>query len=238
MTTPVIIDAVAVAVLAGFAILGAWKGLLRTLAGMLVLALSLAGAGIIASALSAPAAKLAAPVIEKRLESRLDEAIEERFSKEEREALEANSCAPLEEQMSAADLLELLGVDRVQWDALSFRALDTVQSTGVHLMTAVIESVAQSMLYGVLYMISFILLSAALHLLVRMLDAFLKLPGLHGLNAVGGGLAGLAEGALLLFLAVWALRLVGISFDGQEGSQVFRFFTAHTPLDALKFLGI
>ena len=58
-------------------------------------------------------------------------------------------------------------------------------------MTAVIESVAQSMLYGVLYMISFVLLTFALHLLVRMLDAVLRLPGLHGLNAVGGGLWGL-----------------------------------------------
>ena len=70
------------AVLAGFAILGAWRGLLRTLAGLLVLALSLAGAGIIASALSAPAAKLIAPVIEKRIEARLDEAIQERRPQE------------------------------------------------------------------------------------------------------------------------------------------------------------
>lgn len=238
MTTPVIIDAIAVAVLAGFAIVGVWKGLLRTLAGLLVLVLALAGAGIVASALSVPAAKFVAPVIEKRLESRLDEAMEERFSKEEREALEANSCAPLEEQMSAADLLELLGIDSAQWDALVSRAGDTVRDTGVRMMTAVIESVAQSMLYGVLYMLSFVLLTLALHLLVRMLDAVLRLPGLHGLNAVGGGLAGLAEGALLLFLAVWALRLLGVSFDGQEGSRIFCFFTAYTPLDALKFLGI
>ena len=35
------------AVLAGFAILGAWRGLLRTLAGLLVLALSLAGAVVV-----------------------------------------------------------------------------------------------------------------------------------------------------------------------------------------------
>lgn len=226
------------AVLALFAILGAWKGLLRTLAGLLVLAVSLAGAGIIASALSGPAAKLIAPAIEKRIESRLDEAIEERFSKEEREALEANSCAPLEDQLSVADMLDLLGIDETQRDALAFRAGDAVRDTGVHLMTAVIESVARSMLYGVLYMISFVLLTLALHLLVRMLDAVLRLPGLHGLNAVGGGLVGLAEGALLLFLAVWALRLVGVSFDGQEDCQIFRFFTTHTPLDALKFLGI
>ena len=50
MTTPVIIDAIAVAVLAGFAIVGVWKGLLRTLAGLLVLVLALAGAGIVALA--------------------------------------------------------------------------------------------------------------------------------------------------------------------------------------------
>ena len=225
--TPVIIDAIAVAVLAGFAILGAWKGLLRTLAGLLVLALSLAGAGIIASALSAPAAKLIVPVIEKRLESRLDEALQQRYPGEQPE-----------DQLSVTDMLGLLGIDETQWDALVFRAQDAVRDTGVHLMTAVIGSVAQSMLYGVLYMLSFVLLSIALHLLVRMLDAVLKLPGLHGLNAVGGGLVGLAEGALLLFLAVWVLRLAGVSFDGQEDCRIFRFFTDHTPLDVLKFLGI
>nr|WP_325204908.1 CvpA family protein [uncultured Oscillibacter sp.] len=225
--TPVIIDAIAVAVLAGFAILGAWKGLLRTLAGLLVLALSLAGAGIIASALSAPAAKLIVPVIEKRLESRLDEALQQRYPGEQPE-----------DQLSVTDMLGLLGIDETQWDALVFRAQDAVRDTGVHLMTAVIGSVAQSMLYGVLYMLSFVLLSIALHLLVRMLDAVLKLPGLHGLNAVGGGLVGLAEGALLLFLAVWVLRLAGVSFDGQEDCRIFRFFITYTPLDALKFLGI
>lgn len=227
MTTPVIIDAVAVAVLAGFGILGAWKGLLRTLAGLLVLALSLAGAGIVASALSVPAAKLAAPMIEKRIEARLDEAIQEQHPRET-----AGEALPL------ADLLDLLGVDQARRDALADRAEKNVRDTGASLAAALVESLAQSVLYGVLYMISFILLTIALHLLVRMLDAVLKLPGLHGLNALGGGLVGLAEGALLLFLAVWVLRLVGVSFDGEEAGQIFRFFTAYTPMDALKFLGI
>ena len=232
MTTPVIIDAIAVAVLALFAIAGAWKGLLRTLAGLLVLALSLAGAGIVASALSAPAAKLIAPVIEKRIEARLDEAIQEQFPGE----VPGTGPSP-EDGLSVADMLGLLGVDQALRDPLAFRAADAAQSTGARLVTAVVESVARSMLYGVLYMISFVLLTLALHLLVRMLDAVLKLPGLHGLNAVGGGLVGLAEGALLLFLAVWVLRLVGVSFEAEESGRIFRFFTTHTPLDALKFLG-
>lgn len=226
MTTPVIIDAIAVAVLAAFAVVGVWKGLLRTLAGLLVLVLSLTGAGIAASALSSPAAKLIAPVIERRVEARLDEAIQKQRPDEP------------EKNLPLTELLDLLGVDQVRREALTDRAEKNVRDTGVTLVTALVESLAQSALYGVLYILSFLLLSLALHLLVRMLDAVLKLPGLHGLNAVGGGLAGLAEGALLLFLAVWALRLVGVSFDAEDGSRIFRFFTTHTPLDALKFLGV
>lgn len=224
MTTPVIIDAIVVAVLAAFAIVGAWRGLLRTLAGLLVLVLALAGAGMIAAALSAPAAKLIAPAIEKRIETHLDEAIRER--------------AGPEESLPLAELLDLLGVDQVRRDALADRAERQARDTGASLVAALIESLAQSVLYGLLYLLSFLLLSLALHLLVRMLDAVLRLPGLHGLNAVGGGLVGLAEGALLLFLAVWVLRLLGVSFDGREGSRIFSLFTACTPLDALKFLGI
>ena len=230
MTTPVIIDAIAIVVLAGFAALGAWKGLLRTLAGLLVLVISLAGAGIIASALSAPAARLIAPVIEKRIEARLDEAIQEQRPGKMPGSGEA-------ERLPLTELLDLLGVDQTRREALTGRAEETIRETGASLAAAVIEILARSMLYGVLYMISFVLLSIGLHLLVRMLDAVLKLPGLHGLNAWGGGLLGLAEGALLLFLAVWVLRLLGVSFDGEEGSLVFQFFTTHTPLDALKFLG-
>lgn len=230
MTTPVIIDAVAVLVLALFAALGAWKGLLRTLAGLLVIVVSLAGAGIIASALSAPAAKLIAPVIERRLEARLEEAI--------REQRPGSMPGSGEESFALTELLDLLEVDQTRREALAGRARETVRETGASLAAAVIESLARSMLYGVLYMISFVLLSVGLHLLARMLDAVLRLPGLRGLNAWGGGLLGLAEGALLLFLAVWVLRLVGVSFDGEDGSRIFRFFTIYTPLDALKFLGV
>jgi len=231
LTTPAIIDAIAIAVLAGLAALGAWKGLLRTLAGLLVVVLSLAGAGIIASALSGPAAKLIAPAIEKRIEARLDEAL-----LEQRPGVMPGS--EDKEELPLAELLDLLGVDQARRETLTDHARETVRETGASLAAAVVESLARSALYGILYMLSFILLSVGLHLLVRMLDMVLKLPGLHGLNVWGGALVGLAEGVLLLFLAVWVLRLVGVSFDGEDGGAVFRFFTTHTPLDVLKFLDV
>ena len=54
MTTTVIIDIAAAVVLLGFAAGGAKRGLFRALAGLLTIVVALAGAGIIAAALTTP----------------------------------------------------------------------------------------------------------------------------------------------------------------------------------------
>ena len=64
MTTAVIIDAIVVVVLLAFAIWGARQGLVRALAGLVMVIVALVGAGMIAATFSGPAARLAAPVIQ------------------------------------------------------------------------------------------------------------------------------------------------------------------------------
>ena len=66
----------------------------------------------------------------------------------------------------------------------------------------------------------------------------LKLPGLHLLNAIGGGLLGLAQGALLLFLLIWAARHLGVSFETEalSSAHILQIFTTNTPLRVLTFL--
>ena len=51
-------------------------------------------------------------------------------------------------------------------------------------------------------------------------------------------LATLMTGALVLFLAVWVLRRLGMSFETGPAAQtiLFQFFTTHTPLDVLSLL--
>lgn len=225
MRSPAIIDAVAVAVLLGSALWGAKKGLLRSLAGLLIVLVSLIGASVIAAALSGPAAKLAAPMIEKRVEAWVEEEVQEKLPP---------SSNTIPEDLE--DLLDLLGMDARRRDALASEAGEAIRETGVSAATAVVESLARSFLHGLLYAVSFVVLSVGLHLLVRALDLVLRLPGLHGLNALGGGLLGLLEGALLLFLAAWALGILGV--DLTEESRVFRFFSLHTPLDAIALLGM
>ena len=230
MTVPVIIDAIVVLVLAGFTIWGIRRGLLQALAGLVIVVVALVGAGMIAATFSAPAARLAAPFIEKQIEKKVDAALEEQMR--EPQLPEEDSDRQLEE------LLSLLGLDTELRDSLAEQAKDTVRETGVSAAAAVVTGVAQSMIYGILYFLSFAALMILLHVLLGAMGLLAKLPGLRGLNALGGGLLGLIEGALLLFLAVWIARRLGVSFEAEPfaGAHILAVFTTQTPLSVLSFL--
>lgn len=232
MTTPVIIDIVVAAILLGFTALGAKRGLLRTLAGLVIVVVALVGAGMIAATFSGPAAKLIAPAIEKQIENKVDSALTQEASRVQMPE------ADVEDGFRVEDLLELLGLDQEVQNSLAEQARETVRDTGVSIATAVVESIARSMIYGVLYILSFLALLVLLHVLLRAMDLVFKLPGLHGLNALGGALIGLIEGALLLFLSVWALRKLGVSFETGTLAEahILHIFTTNTPLSVLSFL--
>lgn len=144
----------------------------------------------------------------------------------------------VDEGFAIADLLALMGLDEDVRDSLVRQTEEKIQDTGISLAMAVVESVAQSILYAALFLISFVGLTILLKLLIRAMDLVLQLPGLHLVNSLGGGLIGLAEGALTLFLAIWVLRRFGVSFetDTVSATHILRFFATHTPLSALSLL--
>ena len=228
MTVPVIIDAVVVLILVGFTVIGARRGLLQTLAGLVIVVVALVGAGMIATTFSGPVAKLAAPLIEKQIEKKIDAAMAESAPAES---------SPTTEDSQLEEILSLLGLDTVVRDSMAEKAKDTVRDTGVSVAAAVVTSIAQSIIYGVLYILSFVALTVLLHVLFKAMGLLTKLPGIHSLNALGGGLLGLIEGALLLFLAVWAARRLGVSFEAEPfaSAHILAVFTTHTPLSVLTF---
>lgn len=230
MTTAVIIDAIVVVLLLAFAIRGARQGLVCALAGLVMVIVALVGAGMIAATFSGPAARLAAPVIQKHITSRVEEAM----------AVQTGS-APEEEtgeEPRVEDLLALLGLDEDVRSSLADQAEERIRDTGASIVSAVVESMVGSVAYGVLFILSFLLLLLMLHVLVGAMDLVMKLPLLHGINTLGGGALGLVEGALVLFLAVWAARRLGISFETEALAEahILRIFTTNTPLSLLSFL--
>lgn len=236
MTTPAIIDLIAAAVLLGFALWGARRGLIRSLTGLLTVVVALVGAGLIAGALAAPAARLTAPLIQEHIRQQVDDALAVQSSQKV-EMPEAD-VEEDGEDFEIADLLALLGLDEDVRESLLGQIQEKAADTGEAIAAAVVESLVQSLLYAVLFLLSFLGLTVLLRLAIRALDLVAKLPGLHLANALGGAVIGLAEGILLVFLAIWIARRLGVSFDTETVARthILHFFTTNTPLSALSFL--
>lgn len=207
MTVPVIIDIIAAVLLTGFTLYGAKRGLFRALAGLLIIVLALVGARFAAETLAPAAARLAAPAIERHIEKRLDEAL-------------PDTAGQMPEAALPEELLGLLGITGGRLEDLAEQARAGVRETGVSILSAVARSVTESFFYGVICVLVFLLLTVLLNLAARVMDLALKLPVLHGANALGGAAAGLAEGVLAVFLLILLVQRLGIS---PEGSYILQF---------------
>ncbi|MDN0032540.1 CvpA family protein [Oscillibacter ruminantium] len=263
MQTAVIIDCIVAAVLLGFLIYGAWRGLFRAVAGLLMVILALTGAMFVARELTPIATNLLRPVIENTVTQRVDDAmngsapsqggeetvvpVQPEISPPSSEASSPSGSASAADssgalgdsgaqtRLQAGELLKLMGWDDTLTKSLSDRAEEKVRDTGVSLAMAVVDSVMESFVYMVLFALSFAVLSLLLHLVARALDIAMKLPGVHLLNGLGGAVVGLIQGVLLIFLAIWLLRCLRVSFDTEIVAQtrLLSFFTSHSPLDLL-----
>lgn len=212
MGIPVIIDIIAAAVLLGFTVYGARRGLFRALAGLLIVAAALIGARMAAETLVPPAMDLSRPLIQRHVEKELDQALGDQVEVSMPEEPEA--------------LLALLGVDEARLAELAEQVRRTIQETGATILAAVAESLAEPVLYSLLFLLAFLLLTAALRLAARLLDLALKLPVLHGANALGGAAVGLLEGLVVLAVAALVLKRLDVPL---AESHLLRIFAAWLP---------
>ena len=234
MTTPVIIDIVVAAVLLGFAVYGGKRGLFRALSGLLAVVVALVGAGIIAATFTTPVTKVVTPLIAGHIEEKVENAMAVQSAGSGVQMPEADT----EDPSAIQDLLAILGLDDEVRSRLAEEVQEKVRDTGASIAAAVVESMARSLIYGTLYILYFAVLLLLMKVLIGAMDLVLKLPLLRGLNTLGGAAVGLVEGALLLFLAVWVLRRLGVSFESEALAEahILRIFTANTPLGVLSHL--
>ena len=234
MTTPVIIDIAVAAVLLGFAVYGGKRGLFRALSGLLAVVVALVGAGIIAATFTTPVTKVVTPLIAGHIEEKVENAMAVQSAGSGVQMPEADT----EDPSAIQDLLAILGLDDEVRSRLAEEVQEKVRDTGASIAAAVVESMARSFIYGTLYILSFAVLLLLMKVLIGAMDLVLKLPLLRGLNTLGGAAVGLVEGALLLFLAVWVLRRLGVSFESEALAEahILRIFTANTPLGVLSHL--
>ena len=210
-------DILVLAALIAAAWLGARRGLLKSLAGLLIVVVALLGASWAADHLTEPVAQWIEPRVTQRVEQKIEES-------------------------HAADAGQMLQALSFRGDSLQ-KLLDTVsqrvQETGESLIRAVSLSVARSVASTAVYVVVFLILLVLLWLLMKPLNAIVtRLPLVSTVNGLGGAALGLVCGGLTLFVVVWAMQRFGwlITPDLVEKTTLLKFFATQTPLGLLAAL--
>ena len=212
----ILADAVIAAVLVLAVVIGARKGLVKSLAGVVIVVTAFIGASFVANAFAEPVAQWLGPVIEESVLEKLGQ----------------------QESADAESLLQQFHFGGESLQQMAQEVMDKVKETGMDLLSAVADSVAHSVAYALVYLAAFLVLLLVVWLLLRPVYLVVKLPVLRTINAVGGGALGLVWGALLVFLAVWLLQRfdVYITTEMVERSTLLRFFATNSPLSLLTSL--
>lgn len=218
------IDIVIAVVLIAFTAAGWRHGLIRTLVGL--------AAMVLAVGLSSQIARAAAPeIVDRYLRPATYAAIEER-AQELAKGEEVSSVEDLRRDLSQVldaipnDFIREKAQDAVdgllpQGEALSGALLAPLEELGRDMADRVLDTLVQDVLRSILCAALFVILSAVFRIVARALRIVEKLPGVRQLNELGGALAGLAKGLVLVCLALWVLCHTGvITPEMAEGSVV------------------
>lgn len=215
------IDLTAIGVLLLFVVLGWRRGLIRTLAELLVVVLALV--------LSAQFARSAAPrVVDTILRPVAYEALEARI-----EELDIGNASFEAIQEEAGRLVEAIPSSFVREQALRLLEEEHIVLSYSYTKTAVLElsrqavdmaldGVVQDVVQSALCTVCFLILTFLLRIVVRALRIVEKLPGVRQLNELGGALVGLGKGLIVVGLALWVLRHTSVlTSEMTAGSVLF-----------------
>ena len=226
-----IADGLVLAVLLIFACIGARRGLILSLCGLLAFVVAFLGASFAARTLS--------PVVADALEPKFAAAIEEQLNESIRQQAEAGEAAvlspddvPLE---GVLDALREMGFYETLINTVDRAVESGMTAVAASAAAAVAAAIAQSVAYLILFLLGFFLILLGWRLLSRALDLVARLPGLHFLNKTGGALFGLVQGCIILFVAAWLLQFFGQMLPRElvEQTVLLKFFMTTNPFSLL-----
>lgn len=214
MHISVMIDIVIAAVLILFAAAGWKSGLIRSLVGLTAM--------VLAVALSSQLSRAAAPkIVDQYLRPATYAAIEERAEELSREAGSSSTVEELRRNLyQILDAIPSGFIRERAQDALDEAIplgvpiggafLMDLEELGKDMADTVLDTLVQDVLRSILCAALFVVLNVLFRMAARILRIVEKLPGVRQLNELGGALAGLGKGLILVCLAVWVLRQTGV----------------------------
>ena len=222
-----IADGLILAVLLLFALVGAHRGFILSLCGLLAVLVAFVGASFAARTLS--------PMVADALEPKFASAIEEQLNASIQQQVAEEGSAALDGVLNA---LREMGFYETLINTVDKAVENGMTSVAASAAAAVAAAIAQSAAYLILFLLGFALILIAWKLISHALDLVARLPGLHFLNKTCGALFGLVQACVLLFVAAWLLQFFGHVLPESLVNQthLLKFFMTTNPLSLLSGL--
>ena len=258
MDTTAIVSLVALLMIVLFTARGAWRGLLRTIAGFLIMIIALIGARYIASAYAQPAAEHFAPVITESIAGQMSDAVNNATADLPAEV--ANQVGEMTQDkmneyledtpfqsLNFGNLISMIreaggenkvlsGVTEQIGNELG-KIRDSFVGSASEAISVALTALLTRVIHGILYAVSFLLISVILNLLMLFINPIIQnIPVVGQINAIGGGVIGFIEGALLVCLVLWILEHFNIIAPGALTNTV-GMFIEKIPLDKIPLFG-
>jgi hypothetical protein len=206
------------------------KGLILTVAGIVVIFIAAFLAGKVAEANARPIAEKLSPIMSWVAEDAIFEATRGRGRPNE-----------LTDKREIAEIsrrtFEHLGISEHEVDAMVEGVLMNLNDTENTVQETISITVLYVAAYALLCLFAFILFMVGFTLLIHFIAAVFKLPVfklplLNLINKIGGGAAGAFYGILILCALGWAVRYLGIVTgpDLIEDTGILKFFVNHNML--------
>ena len=229
-----IADGLILAVLLLFALVGAHRGFILSLCGLLAVLVAFVGASFAARTLSPMVADALEPKFASAIEEQLNASIQQQVAEEGSAALSPDD-VPLDGVLNA---LREMGFYETLINTVDKAVENGMTSVAASAAAADAAAIAQSAAYLILFLLGFALILIAWKLISHALDLVARLPGLHFLNKTCGALFGLVQACVLLFVAAWLLQFFGHVLPESLVNQthLLKFFMTTNPLSLLSGL--
>lgn len=236
MTAFLIFDLILIAILIVFAALGARRGFVLSLCGLLAVLVAFIGAGFLARTLS----PMVADALEPRFAAAIEEQLNEQIQNSQPQTGLTDPAAgevtpdtlPLQDVLNA---LREMGFYETLINSVNQAVEDGMTEVAASAAAQVAAAIAESAAYLILFLLAFVLILLAWKLISHALDLVTRLPGLHFLNKTFGAVFGLIKGCIILFVAAWLLQFFGgiLPRDAVEKTYLLKFFMSTNPFALL-----
>ncbi len=204
------------------------KGLILTVAGLLILVIAVWGGAKVADRFADSVVEKVNPI----LNWVSDEATEQAIREHGRDGNTKNEKTIKE---IAVDAFASLGVVDQETDTLAERVITTMKTTGLSLRESIANTFIRTVCWVILFIFGFAIVTLLLTLLAHFISMLFNLPGLKLVDTVGGMVSGLIYGLIILFAIGWIMRFLGILIpkDLVDGTFFLRFFVYSNPLTSV-----